>query len=185
MRVPLVRGRLFEGADRLSEDALTTPAEQARQRPRGVVLATRRRCTHSGLARIVGRAIRLFYYWAVASSVVVGVVGAMVRATGVATPAEPAIYLPWGEMPGFRLAVAARVRPGIESIGPTMQARLRALDPQLLVSGIRPMDAVVSGALSRPRFNMVLVAGFALLALTLRRRRHPRRRRIPRRPAHA
>ena len=48
-----------------------------------------------------------------------------------------------------------------------MRARLRGLDPQLLVSSIRPMDAVISGALSRPRFNMILVSSFALLALTL------------------
>ena len=48
-----------------------------------------------------------------------------------------------------------------------MRARLKALDSQLLVSGIRPMNAVISGALSRPRFHMVLVSCFALLALTL------------------
>ena len=48
-----------------------------------------------------------------------------------------------------------------------MRARLRAADSQLLVSGIRPLNAVISGALSRPRFHMVLVSCFALLALTL------------------
>ena len=167
MRVPLVRGRVFEGADRLSEDALINPAEQARQRPRGVVLVNQALADRFWPGQDpIGRAIRLFDHWAVASSVVVGVVG-NVRAAKVATPAEPAIYVPWGEMPGFRLAVAARVRPGIDAVAPTMQARLRALDPQQLVSVIRPMDLVVSGALSRPRFNMVLIAGFALLALTL------------------
>ena len=37
----------------------------------------------------------------------------------------------------------------------------------MLVQAIRPMDAVVSGALSRPRFNLVLLSSFALVALSL------------------
>lgn len=167
MSIPLVRGRLFERADRLSEEALIDPADDAKQRPRGVVLINQALAERFWPGQDpVGRAVRLFDHWAVSSSVVVGVVG-NVRAAAVATPAEPAIYVPWAEIPGFRLAIAARVRPGVEGIAPAMRARLRELDPQLLVSSIRPMDAVISGALSRPRFNMILVSSFALLALTL------------------
>jgi putative ABC transport system permease protein len=167
MRIPLVRGRLFERADRLSEDALIATADDAKQRPRGVVLINRALAERFWPGQDpVGRAVRLFDHWAVSSSVVVGVVG-NVRAAAVATPAAPTIYVPWGEIPGFRLAIAARVRPGVEGIALTMRARLRELDPQLLVSTIRPMDTVISGALSRPRFNMILVSSFALLALTL------------------
>src|SRR5262249_49541895 len=37
----------------------------------------------------------------------------------------------------------------------------------LLVQRIRPMEEVVAGALSRPRFNLLLVGGFAALGLLL------------------
>jgi ABC-type antimicrobial peptide transport system permease subunit len=96
---------------------------------------------------------------------VVGVVG-NVRSAEVSMPSEPTIYVPWGEMPGFRLAIAARVRPGVQG-SPAIPARLHELDSQMLVSSVRPMDNVISGALSRPRFQLVLVSSFALLALTL------------------
>jgi putative ABC transport system permease protein len=167
MRVPLVRGRLFERADRLSEEALGSPAEEVRQRPRGVVLINQAFADRfwPGQDPVAG-AIRLFDHWAVSSSTVVGVVG-NVRAAEVASPAEPTIYVPWGEIPGFRLAVAARVRADIENLAPAMRARLREFDSQLLVSTIRPMDSVISSAISRPRFNLVLVSCFALLALTM------------------
>jgi putative ABC transport system permease protein len=167
MRIPVVRGRLFVPADRLSEDALITPAEAANERPRGVVLVNQALADRFWPGQDpVGRALRLLDHWAVSSSTVVGVVG-NVRAAEVAAPAEPTIYIPWGEIPGFRLAIAVRARPGVEGVAPAMRARLRAADSQLLVSGIRPLNAVISGALSRPRFHMVLVSCFALLALTL------------------
>jgi putative ABC transport system permease protein len=167
MGIPLVRGRSFSPADRLSQKALIDPPKEANDRPRGVVLINQAFAERFWPGQDpVGRAIRLFDHWAVSSSTVVGVVGD-VRAAEIAAPAEPAIYVPWGEIPGFRLAIAARVRPGVEGVAPAMRARLKALDSQLLVSGIRPMNAVISGALSRPRFHMVLVSCFALLALTL------------------
>jgi len=48
-----------------------------------------------------------------------------------------------------------------------VRARLAAYDSRLLVLRLRPMDAVVSGALSRPRFNLLLLSSFALVALLL------------------
>jgi predicted permease len=167
MRIPLVRGRLFERADRLAEEALSNPAEQAKARPRGVVLVNQALADRFWPGQDpVGRAIRLFDHWAVSSSLVVGVVG-NVRSADVATPAEPAIFVPWGEIPGFRMSLAARVRADPEAVASVLRERLRALDSGLLVSNLRPMDAVISGALSRPRFHLVLVSSFALLALTL------------------
>jgi len=73
MRIPLVRGRLFERADRLIEDALIKPADDAKQRPRGVVLINQALAERfwSG-QEPVGRAVRLFDHWAVSSSTVVG-----------------------------------------------------------------------------------------------------------------
>jgi predicted permease len=166
MRIPLMRGRLFDRADRLSEEALSNPADQSRQRPRGAVLVNQALADRFWPNQDpLGRAVRVFDHWAVSASMVVGVVG-NVRSAEVSMPSEPTIYVPWGEMPGFRLAIAARVRPGVQG-SPAIPARLHELDSQMLVSSVRPMDNVISGALSRPRFQLVLVSSFALLALTL------------------
>jgi ABC-type antimicrobial peptide transport system permease subunit len=45
--------------------------------------------------------------------------------------------------------------------------RLRAIDDEISISGVRPLDAVVGGALSRPRFTMLLAGSFASLALII------------------
>jgi hypothetical protein len=153
----LVRGRLFERGDRLSEAALTNPAEQARHRPRGVVLVNQALADRFWPGQDpVGRAVR-FDHLAVSSSMVVGVVG-NVRSAAVAS-SGPAIFVPWGEI-GSHVG-AARVR---RTGGRARPARRCALDSGLLVSNLRPMDAVINGALSRPRFHLVLVSSFALLA---------------------
>ena len=60
-----------------------------------------------------------------------------------------------------------------------------AYDPQLLVQRIRPMDDVVSGALSRPRFNLLLVGCFAARRAGPRRGRHLRRAGVSGDAAHA
>jgi predicted permease len=166
MGIPLVRGRTFTDSDRLGESALVDPAESQR-RPRGVVLVNQALADRFWPGQDpVGRAIKLFDHWAVSSSTVVGVVR-NVRALEVASDEAPAIYVPWGEMPGFRLSIAARLRGRDMSVAAVVRSRLEALDSQLLVSNLQPLRRVVSGAVSRPRFNLVLVSSFALLALAL------------------
>ena len=167
MRIPVTRGRSFTPADRLSEAVLTAPAERRADKPRGVVIVNEsmaRRHWPGGDA--VGQSIVLADHWAVSSSVIVGVV-ADVRATGVDQPSAPTVYAPMGEIAGFRLSVALRSRQAVEPLAPVLRARLRAIDPQMVVSNVRTLDDVVSGAVSRPRFNLVLVSVFALLALAL------------------
>jgi putative ABC transport system permease protein len=44
---------------------------------------------------------------------------------------------------------------------------VRSVDPNLIASGVRPMVDVVSGTVAEPRLSMLLVSGFALLALIL------------------
>jgi putative ABC transport system permease protein len=77
------------------------------------------------------------------------------------------LYLPFGEVPGFRLSVAMKVRAVSAPTEAVMRDTLRRLDPQMLVANVRPLGDVVSGAVARPRFHLVLAASFAVLALTL------------------
>jgi predicted permease len=167
MGMTLVRGRTFSVSDRLDERALGDPAELSRDRPRGSVIVNQAFADRFWPDQDpLGGSIRMLDHWAVSSSTIVGVV-ANLRGTDVATIEAPAIYVPWGEMPGFRLSLVARTAVAGPSIAGPLRARLQAFDPQLLVSRVRPMGDVVSGAVSRPRFNLVLVASFAILALAL------------------
>ena len=67
----------------------------------------------------------------------------------------------------FRPAIAIRSSLPPDAIVGAVRERIHAVDPQLLVMRTRPMDAIVSGALSRPRFNLLLIGSFALIALGL------------------
>ncbi|HEV3485974.1 MAG TPA: ABC transporter permease, partial [Vicinamibacterales bacterium] len=164
LRIPIVRGRAFDANDRLSERVLT---DDEAPRPRGVVII------NEAFARRywpgqdpIGRSIRLSEHWAVSASAVVGVAGD-VRQQAVSMPAGPAVYVPWGETPGFRLALVVRTTGDIRALAADLRTRLRSLEPQLFISNLRPLDAVVAGAIARPRFNLLLVASFALLGLAL------------------
>jgi ABC-type antimicrobial peptide transport system permease subunit len=61
------------------------------------------------------------------------------------------------------------VRSGMPmaTLQPAIARAVREADPSLPVIGLRPMDAVISGSLRRPRMLMQLFGGFAALALLL------------------
>ena len=167
MGMRLLRGRGFAAADRLSEQALTQVAEERKDRPRGVVIVNDAMARKSWPDRDpIGQAIVLADHWAVGASTVVGVVSD-VRGTSVDTPAAPTVFAPSGEISGFRLSVALRSRASLDSLIPVVRETLRGIDPQMLVANVRPMQDVVSGAVSRPRFYLAVAAAFALLALAL------------------
>jgi len=56
--------------------------------------------------------------------------------------------------------------PPAELVKPVTD-RLKAYDPAISISSVRPLDQVFDSSLSRPRFAMMLVGGFAVLALVI------------------
>lgn len=167
MGIPLVGGRGLASGDRLSEGALSNPQDRAAARPAGVLVVNQAFARRFFPGRgPVGVRIKLYDHWAVSASTIVGVVGD-VRAEGVAQAAEPSIYVPWGEIPGFRLALAIRSNRDPASLIADVRTRVAAVDSALLVARLRPMGEVMRRAMSRPLFHLVLVGCFALLALAL------------------
>ncbi len=166
MGIPLVRGRRFTDADRFTQEQLTNPEGP---RPVGVAIVNSAMAARYFAGQDpIGRSVVVFDDQTFSSSRgIVGVV-ADVRAHQVSAAGQPAIFLPHGQHPGvFRPTIALRTTLSPESMADTMRARLRVFDPQLMVLRTRTMQDVVSGALSRPRFNLLLFGGFALLALGL------------------
>jgi putative ABC transport system permease protein len=97
---------------------------------------------------------------------VVGVVG-NVRFNGLRGPMEPAFHIPLAQFPYsyVKVHLAADVEP--TSLIDPFQATVWSLDPDLPVSDLRTMDAIVADGTARDRFNALLLAAFACAALAL------------------
>jgi putative ABC transport system permease protein len=165
MNIPLLRGRNFSETDRLSDEQLNASVVPLT----GVVVVN-----STFVSRYlpgedpIGRTLVLYddqtFGW---SRTIVGVVGD-VRGRRVADAPRPAVFLPHAQHPDvFRPTIAVRTSLPPDVVSAAIRRRISELDPQPLVQRIRPMDDVVSGALSRPRFNLLLLSSFAIVALAL------------------
>jgi putative ABC transport system permease protein len=165
MGIPMLRGRDFTDADRFTDEQLSDSKV-----PRsGVVIVN-----NAFSARYypgedpVGRRLVLFDDQEFGPvKTIIGVSGD-VRESSVAEPAAPAVFVPHAQHPDvFAPSLIVRSSLPTEAIAGAIRARIATVSPPLLVQSIRPMDAVVSSSLSRPRFNLVLLSSFALVALSL------------------
>jgi predicted permease len=105
---------------------------------------------------------------------IVGVV-ADVRSLGLTTEVPPEIYAPfaqvdsatWTVFATIPLSLVVRSTVAPETLGPAIRAAVREVDPEQVVSQLRPAGELVSGAIARQRFSMLLLVVFGGLALTL------------------
>jgi len=165
MGIPILRGRPFDAADRFTR---LDPADPDGSRLPGVAIineAMANRFWPDGDP--LGTRIFLFDDRSFAAyRTVVGVVRD-VRAESVDAAALPTVFLPFGQHPGRGLSLVLRSGlPPAQLVSPVTD-RLRAFDAVIGGSGVRPLDVVVGGTLSRPRFTMLLVGSFAALALAI------------------
>ena len=162
--LPLLRGRAFDSNDRFTEALIDLESP----RPPGVALineAMARRFWPD--ADPLGRTLVVFDDRSFAMyRTIVGVVGD-VRAVAVGERASPTVFLPFAQHPGRGLSLVLRSEVPPERLVTSVTNRLRAFDEAISLSSVRPLDAVVGGALSRPRFSMLLVGSFAVLALVI------------------
>jgi len=97
---------------------------------------------------------------------IAGVVG-NVRFNGPTEAVEPAMYVSIPQVPMSDVVMlVAPARPDVDLLGAVRSAVWR-LDPELPVDGARTLDVMLSEAIARERFNMLLVGFFATLALAL------------------
>ncbi|HEY3886391.1 MAG TPA: FtsX-like permease family protein, partial [Vicinamibacterales bacterium] len=165
MNLALLRGRNFTDADRYTDDELNHAGPSLS----GVAIINSAFASrYFGAADPVGRVIVLGGADAFgAERTIVGVV-ADARQRSVAEMPRPAIFVPHAQFPDIiRPSFVVRTSLPFAAVAPVIRDRLRAFDPQLVVLGIRPMSDIIAGALSRPRFNLVLIGVFAALGLAL------------------
>jgi putative ABC transport system permease protein len=97
---------------------------------------------------------------------VVGVVANM-RRTGVDMPVRDEAFVPYPQRASLGNLVLVRTAGDPMAIIPRLRDVLRELDPAQPITKIETMEQQLSGLIAQRRFNMTLVAAFAVLALVL------------------
>ncbi len=97
---------------------------------------------------------------------VVGVVADVsLRALG--APKADQMYLPLSQSPWPAMTLILRGEADARPLVDEARREIAGLDPDIAISGARPMDEVVSGSLAQPRLIAWVVATFAALSLLL------------------
>jgi putative ABC transport system permease protein len=97
---------------------------------------------------------------------IVGVVG-NVSQMGLDAEAMPEIFLPFTQSPSTTMVVMLRTSVDPQSVMPAVRRRVAEMDRSLPIQRLRTMESRLADTLERRRFSTLLLALFALLAMTL------------------
>ena len=153
MEVPLLGGRLFDATD-------TSTSRQ-------VVVVSRRAAQHFWKgADPVGSRVRFQFSGKAFDAEVVGVVGDL-RHEALDAPTAAELFLPYSQS-GFRaLTFVVRTAPDSPIDLRMLKQQIWAVDPLQTIFSAANLDQLVSKTLNQRRFNLVVLGGFALVALLL------------------
>jgi putative ABC transport system permease protein len=97
---------------------------------------------------------------------VVGVAG-HVHKNGPAEEGEGQIYMPLAQYTQRGMSIVVHTDGKPSALASSLRQAVKAVDPDLPTAQIRTMDELMVQATSRPRFNLLMLAVFALVALGL------------------
>ena len=115
------------------------------------------------LGKQVGLPIRGF------NMTIVGMV-ANVKHLSIREEPGPEIYVPFTQRPWpsmLTMHVAVRTKAMPASMTEPVRAAIRSVDSNLPIASVATLDTIVDEALAQPRFSMLLVGGFGVVALLL------------------
>ena len=149
MGVPIRQGRVF------------TPSDAA-DRPRVLVINETMARQFFSAREPLGQRVKVGGVW----RVVVGVVSD-VKSRSLESDAAPQVYLPYAQDPWPPMSVVLHTEGNPLALASAVRRELQALDPLTPAANMRTMEQVMSNAASSRRFNMALLAFFAVAALLL------------------
>ena len=115
----------------------------------------------------IGRRLRRYNVPADAPPLeIVGVVNDTVDG-GDNAPAGEAVYVPFAQTSVGQMSIVLRPRGEDTAAVAGLRRALKKVDPALAVSGIAPLDSLVSDARAVPRLQMVLLTFFGIVAVSL------------------
>jgi predicted permease len=97
---------------------------------------------------------------------IVGVVG-IVKQYGLETDGKIAAYFPHLQFPDERMFLAVRTSSETAGLASAIVSEIHAVDPDVVVYGIRTMQERLNDSLARQRFSSTMLGAFAVFALLL------------------
>jgi predicted permease len=97
---------------------------------------------------------------------IVGVVG-VVKQYGLETDGKIATYFPQQQQPDPRMFLAVRTSREAAGLSSAVVSQIHAVDPDVVVYGIRTMQERLHDSLARQRFSSTMLGAFAVFALLL------------------
>ena len=165
-RVPLQRGRFFNDRDTIHSAPVIVV---------NAAFAKKYFANESPIGKVVEIGRAMGPEFVDSPREVVGVVG-NVREAGMTEKEVPVMYVPQGQQPQgltkliasvVPLAWSVRSRLDEKSLTAAVTREIQAIDGQMPLARIRPMDRILKDSLSRQNFNMLLLSIFAGSALLL------------------
>jgi putative ABC transport system permease protein len=151
MGIPLLRGRLLD--------------ERDGKEPRVLLINEALAKKHFPNEDPIGKRISVTWFDGEVDEII-GVVGD-IREGALDKEPEPAIYWPHPREPYSGMALVVRTVGDAAYFATAVQKEIRAIDPDQPVADVRTMKQVISKSIARPRFNTLLLAIFAGVALVL------------------
>ena len=156
LRIPLVRGRLFNDGDRRGAQPVAVVNESAARRLWTVEIDP------------VGRTIEMRDWGAPYAATVIGVVGD-VHQSGPDEAADPIVYYPFAQFPETTLSetIVAVTSAPIGQAMDEIRSAIARVDRDQPVGRAAMMDDRIAAALAPRRFNFLVLGAFAAAALAL------------------
>jgi putative ABC transport system permease protein len=155
LRIPLVRGRLFDASDRPgSQDVVVVSQSAARRYWKGKDAV--------GARITFGDPDDPEAEW----MTVVGIVGDVLHER-LNDDAYPQIYLPFDQSPERSMVLVARTSGDPLALVPAVRRTIAGIDSDLPLADVSTLEERKAVSLARPRVNATVLGGFALAALVL------------------
>jgi putative ABC transport system permease protein len=154
MKIPLQAGRFFNGHDNQNSRHVAIVNETFVRRflPHGNPIGDRILRDHESGADALE---------------IVGVVGDA-KQTSLGASVIPEFYQPFAQQPTRRVWLTLRTKtPEVAGLGAAIRRIVHQEDPDVFVGDLQPMEFLLARNLAQPRFNMMLLGGFAGVALLL------------------
>lgn len=151
LRVPVIRGAVFDARDRPGPLPVVVNESLARALWPGETA--------------VGRALALELNGGLEGTVI-GVVGD-IRLNDARTPGGPGLFLPPGRFGGEAYDLIVRTKGELATVTADLRAALASVDASLPLHRVMRFDDAVAGTMARDRFTATLLTWFAGLALLL------------------
>ena len=154
LRIPLVQGRDFTASDNQNSTPVAIVSEAFAR-------------SFFPNQRVLGKRIResgpdLGNPW----MEIVGVVG-NVKYLGLTVDTDPAYYMPFAQTYGPRTTLVVSSSGDAASLAEPLRREIQSIDPGVTLAQIGTMEQAMATSVSQPRFDTMLLALFAAIALLL------------------